>query len=89
MRWQGRRQSGNVEDRRGIGREVAVGGGLLTLLIMGAAIFFPDLVPVLKLFEGQAAALARQRAPAQPIDDEMGAFIKTVKIGRASCRERV
>ncbi len=79
MRWQGRRQSGNVEDRRGIGREVAVGGGLLTLLIMGAAIFFPDLVPVLKLFEGQAAAHARQRAPAQPIDDEMGAFIKTVK----------
>jgi predicted metalloprotease len=51
MRWQGRRQSKNVEDRRSLGRDVAVGGGLLTLLIMGAALFFPDLVPVLKLFE--------------------------------------
>jgi predicted metalloprotease len=78
MRWQGRRQSKNVEDRRSLGREVAVGGGLLTLLIMGAAIFFPDLVPVLKLFEGPAAAPARQAAPAKPINDEMGAFIRTV-----------
>ncbi len=77
MRWQGRRQSKNVEDRRSLGREVAVGGGLLTLLIMAAAIFFPDLVPVLKLFEDQAAP-ARQAAPAKPIDDEMGAFIRTV-----------
>ena len=76
MRWQGRRQSKNVEDRRSLGREVAVGGGLLTLLIMGAALFFPDLVPVLKLFE--AAPGARQAAPAKPINDEMGAFLRTV-----------
>lgn len=76
MRWQGRRQSKNVEDRRSLGREVAVGGGLLTLLIMAAALFFPDLVPVLKLFEGQAPA--RQAAPGKPINDEMGAFLRTV-----------
>ena len=75
MRWQGRRQSKNVEDRRSLGREVAVGGGLLTLLIMAAALFFPDLVPVLKLFEGGGA---RQAAPAKPVNDEMGAFIRTV-----------
>jgi predicted metalloprotease len=76
MRWQGRRQSKNVEDRRSLGREVAVGGGLLTLLIMAAALFFPDLVPVLKLFE--AGPGARQAAPAKPINDEMGAFLRTV-----------
>jgi predicted metalloprotease len=76
MRWQGRRQSKNVEDRRSLGRDVAVGGGLLTLLIMGAALFFPDLVPVLKLFEAPPAA--RQAAPAKPINDEMGAFLRTV-----------
>ena len=76
MRWQGRRQSKNVEDRRSLGRDVAVGGGLLTLLIMGAALFFPDLVPVLKLFEAPPGA--RQAAPAKPINDEMGAFLRTV-----------
>ena len=76
MRWQGRRQSQNVEDRRSLGRDVAVGGGLLTLLIMGAALFFPDLVPVLKLFEAPPGA--RQAAPAKPINDEMGAFLRTV-----------
>jgi hypothetical protein len=76
MRWQGRRQSQNVEDRRSLGRDVAVGGGLLTLLIMAAALFFPDLVPVLKLFEAPPGA--RQAAPAKPINDEMGAFLRTV-----------
>jgi hypothetical protein len=76
MRWQGRRQSKNVEDRRSLGRDVAVGGGLLTLLIMAAALFFPDLVPVLKLFEAPPGA--RQAAPAKPINDEMGAFLRTV-----------
>jgi predicted metalloprotease len=55
---------------------VAVGGGLLTLLIMAAALFFPDLVPVLKLFEAPPGA--RQAAPAKPINDEMGAFLRTV-----------
>ncbi len=36
MRWQGRRQSGNVEDRRGMGggRKVAVGGGLGGVVIL-------------------------------------------------------
>lgn len=34
MRWQGRRTSGNVEDRRGIsGKQVAVGGGIGGILI--------------------------------------------------------
>ncbi|MBM4022664.1 MAG: hypothetical protein FJ284_10585 [Planctomycetes bacterium] len=59
MRWEGRRQSQNVEDRRRVGREVAVAGGLITLLIMVAAIFSPNLVPALKLFEGQAEASVR------------------------------
>ena len=35
MRWQGRRMSGNVEDRRGIGgRGIAVGGGLGGIIIL-------------------------------------------------------
>ncbi len=35
MRWAGRRESDNVEDRRGVsGRTVAVGGGGIGLLIL-------------------------------------------------------
>jgi predicted metalloprotease len=76
MRWQGRRQSRNVEDRRNVGQQVVVGGGLLTLAIMVAAMAFPDLVPVLRLFEGPP--VAKQAAPAKPINDEMGAFLRTI-----------
>jgi len=35
MRWQGRRQSTNVEDRRGVsGGKIALGGGLGTIIIV-------------------------------------------------------
>ena len=40
MRWRGGRESGNVEDRRGMGRGgLAVGGGLGTLVIILLAAF--------------------------------------------------
>ena len=78
MRWQGRRQSSNVEDRRNVGQQVVVGGGLLTLAIMVAAMAFPDLVPVLRLFEGPPVAAQRQAAPGKPINDEMSAFLRTI-----------
>jgi predicted metalloprotease len=76
MRWQGRRESTNVEDRRRGGQQVAVGGGIMTLVVLLAAIFFPDLVPILRLFDNPQGA--PQVAPAEPVDDEMGAFIRTV-----------
>jgi len=34
MRWIGRRQSGNVEDRRGMGGPIAVGGGILGVIAL-------------------------------------------------------
>lgn len=34
MRWRGERQSTNIEDRRGLGGKVAVGGGLGTLVLI-------------------------------------------------------
>lgn len=40
MRWQGERESSNVEDRRGIGGKVAIGGGLGTVLVMIIALLF-------------------------------------------------
>src|SRR6218665_2713823 len=34
MRWQGRQRSGNVEDRRGMGGKVAIGGGIGGVIIL-------------------------------------------------------
>jgi predicted metalloprotease len=34
MRWMGRQGSGNVEDRRGIGGPVAVGGGIIGVIAL-------------------------------------------------------
>jgi predicted metalloprotease len=39
MRWSDLRQSGNVEDRRGGGRGIAVGGGGLVILVLALAVW--------------------------------------------------
>ena len=77
MRWEGRRQSENVEDRREIGGPVLVGGGLITLLFMVAMMFLgfdPQLVAQIAPDLGAA----QQRPPAQPINDEMTKMVKVV-----------
>lgn len=38
MRWRDQRQSSNIEDRRGMGRGVAVGGGSIGVLILAAIV---------------------------------------------------
>ena len=38
MRWRDQRQSGNIEDRRGMGRGVALGGGGIGVLILAAIV---------------------------------------------------
>jgi len=54
MRWQGRRQSDNVEDRRGMpGRRLAVGGGLGTVVVL----------LVVMLLGGDPQALLQQMQP--------------------------
>lgn len=81
MRWQGRRKSDNVEDRRGIGgRGLAVGGGLGGLIIV--ALYFllggnPDEI-VQSL---QTEATTSPAAAGQPLsekDKEMGDFVSVV-----------
>ncbi|HMJ69663.1 MAG TPA: neutral zinc metallopeptidase [Cyclobacteriaceae bacterium] len=42
MKWSGRQGSGNVEDRRGMGGRVAIGGGLGGLVILLLTMFFGD-----------------------------------------------
>jgi predicted metalloprotease len=78
MRWEGRRQSENVEDRRSTGQQVLVGGGLLTLLFMIVMMFLgADPMQMLQMAP-EMMAPQQQGPPGKPIDDEMGKFIKTV-----------
>ena len=79
MRWEGRRQSENVEDRRSVGQQVVVGGGLLTLLFMIVLMFLGvDPMKALQVAPDAAGPAGRQEQAGKPIDDEIGRFIKTI-----------
>lgn len=79
MRWEGRRQSQNVEDRRSVGQQVVVGGGLLTLVLMVVMMFLGvDPMQLAKVAPELAGPQAQQQAPAKPANDKMTQFIKTV-----------
>jgi predicted metalloprotease len=82
MQWRGRRQSSNVEDRRGmggrIGRPAGIGGlGLIIVLLVG--IFFGvDLTPLFG--PGSGPVVTTEAPPAGPneITDDDEAFVATV-----------
>ena len=79
MRWEGRRQSQNVEDRRSVGQQALVGGGLLTLVIMVVMMFLGvDPMQLMQVAPELAGGPGPQARQAKPVDDEMGRFIKTV-----------
>lgn len=77
MRWQGRRQSSNVEDRRRMGTPTMVlGGGMGTLIILGLALLL-GVNPQAVL--QQAAQQPRQAAgPPDPAQDELTQFVSVV-----------
>jgi predicted metalloprotease len=77
MLWKGRRQSSNVDDRRGMsGKGIAVGGGLVGLIVYLVSM----------LFNGDPSQLAMPGAgpetpmssEQQALDDERAAFVKVV-----------
>lgn len=78
MLWRGRRESGNVSDRRGFsGGGLAVGGGAIGLIIYLISLFLGggDLSQVVN----QVTEGSRQLTPAeQAADDERAAFVKVV-----------
>ncbi len=80
MRWQGRRQSSNVEDRRSSsGRNIAVGGGLGTVVIVVLTLLFggnpADLLQQIQFNEPQQTS-----APAgtDGENDELAQFVSVV-----------
>lgn len=83
MKWEGREQSENVEDRRGMGRKAGLavgGGGLLILLI--ATLFGFDPQQIARLIGGAGGgAQQQQRDPnwkPTPQEEKLADFTKTI-----------
>ena len=83
MRWRGREQSDNVEDRRGMKPQMALGGGggMLAIIIFLALKFF-GAPPAVQELANQAVQKAQRPAAQAPagegIDDDASKFIKVV-----------
>ena len=86
MKWEGNRESDNVEDRRssgGGGRPVfggrGIGIGTIVIALLGGWIFGINPLTILGLLSGGPPAQVQQ-APAQrpPADDQMARFVSTV-----------
>lgn len=82
MKWSGRRQSDNMEDRRGIsGGKVAVGGGLIGIIILLVNLFggesAQNLTPILEqLQQGQSAPTEQRDLTAE--EKQTGEFVATL-----------
>lgn len=80
MKWQGRRQSENVEDRRGmpVGR-VALGGGATIVIVVVAMLFGADPRVILQQLQGlDTSQPSTQQGAADPKQDELAAFASTI-----------
>ena len=91
MKWEGNRQSDNVEDRRsGGGGGAGLGGlfggrsigiGTIVVALLGGWIFGINPLTILSMLSGGGAPTAQvQQGPAQrpPADDKMASFVSTV-----------
>lgn len=81
MRWQGRRESENIEDRRGMrGGAMVVGGGIGTiLLILVMVLLGADPQKLINQLPQQPGAGAQQQGPveASPEEEELKKFVAT------------
>jgi predicted metalloprotease len=86
MRWEGNRQSSNVEDLRsgGGGGGIGIGGGaigigtIVVALIGGAVLGINPLTLLGILTGGEGPAPQTQNAPAPPASDKLAQFVSTV-----------
>lgn len=83
MKWQGRRQSSNVEDRRssGSGRKIAIGGGAIGLIFLVLQVFMGgDNAQLLQEVQNQLQqpTLEGTSEPLSQEEEEMGTFAATV-----------
>ena len=95
MRWEGNRESSNVEDARdgaGGGGGFGIGGrsigiGTIVIALVGGAIFGINPLTILSILSGGGAPVqVEQQGPpkAPPADDRMAKFVSTVRPERSS-----
>jgi predicted metalloprotease len=82
MKWEGREESENVEDRRGMGRKagMAVGGGGILILIL-AMIFGVDPQKIAQLVGQNPGAVqqgGQDQRPADPEEEKLAHFTKII-----------
>lgn len=82
MKWLGRRQSDNVEDRRGVsGGKVIAGGGIIGIIILLVNVFGGEnaqiITPVLEQLQG-GQGQTEEAVPLSKEDEEMGQFVKVI-----------
>ena len=84
MKWQGRRQSDNVEDRRGMsaGGKVVAGGGILGIIIVLVQMFGGEnaqmITPVLEQMNQQQGTTQTEQRELTAEEKELGAFVSTM-----------
>lgn len=82
MKWLGRRQSDNVEDRRGLsGGKVAVGGGVIGIIILLLNVFGGETGQTIGNVLEQVQGGQQQTEVAAPLskeDEEMGNFVRVI-----------
>src|SRR5688572_26724261 len=89
MKWEGNRESENVEDRRGEGGGgfggLPIGGrsvgiGTIVVALLAGWIFGINPLTLLSMFAGggEAPIVQQQRAPAPPANDEAARFVSVV-----------
>jgi predicted metalloprotease len=84
MKWQGRRQSDNVEDRRGMsgGGKTLIGGGVVGIIILLLNVFGGEtghtVGSILEQVQGGQQTQTQAAAPLSKEDQEMGEFVKVV-----------
>jgi hypothetical protein len=78
MRWEGRRQSDNIEDRRGMRPVTIAGGGLGTLILILVVMFLGGDPRALLQQLPQQQGGAVQQGPVDPAQEPLKQFVATV-----------
>lgn len=84
MKWQGRRKSGNLDDRRGMSKgKLAAGGGIVVTIIVLALNFFggetgQQLAPIVEQLGNSQTVQQTEQRELTAQEKEMGKFMATV-----------
>ena len=86
MKWQGRRQSDNMEDRRGMSSKgkLAAGGGIIAIVVVLLQLFGGEtgqqLAPILEGVSRQSAAQPTEQRELTAKEKELGQFMNAVLV---------